>query len=592
MNNGKKVFYLISIATLMISTSMAQGIFDSQFDFPQLGDFKEEGDISVTGSGVDAIYTIQGNGNGLGDSGGQDGGFYVYDMRSGSWSMEGKVSWLDPEGFGPFGSVGMMIREEPEEPTSRHYSLMMTADGEGERTAARFRNLYAFPGLPTTEFTTENGEPVIDPGDGLWMRITHVESLQLFYSEYSFDGDNWELGHIQVFPWNAPELAYGLFIANDEDTEFYAYAEFTNLQFLSPPPIAERTLSQASFKEGDTVGVTINVFNSGDSPTDVTIQETIPTGWSASAISNGGIATNGTITWNLTDIPPGDTELTYEVTAPASPNMRAEWSGFVEGSLDIQGKSGLLLSAGGFDRISDDLVVLYTFDEGGGDTVRDVSEVGEPLDLTIRDLDLVEWGSGMLTVNGATKIKSGDPATKIIDSVMDANEITIEVWITPANIEQTGPARIATCSFNASLRNFTLGQSGTQYVGRLRTPDTGNNGSEPDLESPSGFATTVLTHVVYTRDDFWSTILYVNNEVIVNDDNILDIVGEFINGDIVGWDESYEFGLANEINAERPWLGDLHLVSIYNRALTEEEVAQNFAAGPNIAVDVKEWSIY
>jgi 4-hydroxy-3-methylbut-2-enyl diphosphate reductase IspH len=38
--------------------------------------------------------------------------------------------------------------------------------------------------------------------------------------------------------------------------------------------------------------------------------------------------------------------------------------------------------------------------------------------------------------------------------------------------------------------------------------------------------------------------------------------------------------LANEENADRRWLGSVHLVAIYARALTPEEVARNFDAGP------------
>ncbi len=591
----RKNRYLLSILFMFavtISPLFAQSIFDSEVDFPQLGNFKEPGNVTVSGSGDNVVYTLQGNGNGLGYSDGADEGFYVYKEQAGSWSLQGKMSWFDPQGFAPFGSAGVMIRENPEAPNSRHYSVITRANETGEGTASQYRNLFALGGLPTTEFVTADGQPVTVRDDGLWLRATYVDPLNLFYSEYSFDGAEWILGHIQVLPWNAPSLAYGLFIANDEDIDFYAYAKFTNVAFSFPPPIAKRSLSQASFKSGDTILVTIDLLNSSDSSVDVTIKETIPAGWTASSISNGGAATDGVITWNLRGVPSGNAALTYEVTAPALPDNRAEWSGFVAGSLQIQGKSGLLLSAGGFDRVRDDLLVLYTFDEGGGNVVRDVSEVGEPLDLTIQDPSMVEWGTGVLSVIGVNKIKTGVPATKIIDPILASNEITIEAWIAPATLQQTGPARIVTLSYNASLRNFTLGQAETAYQVRLRTPDTGDNGAYPNLQSPPGVVTTVLTHVVYTRDDYWSTILYINNEVIVNDDNILEISGEYINGDIVGWDASYEFGLGNEINADRPWLGDLYLVAIYSRALTEDEVAQNFAAGPNLSVDVANWSVY
>ncbi|MGI6457808.1 MAG: hypothetical protein ACOX5R_19605 [bacterium] len=52
------------------------------------------------------------------------------------------------------------------------------------------------------------------------------------------------------------------------------------------------------------------------------------------------------------------------------------------------------------------------------------------------------------------------------------------------------------------------------------------------------------------------------------------------------------FGFADEINAERPWLGEFFIVAIYSDALTSEEIAQNFAAGIGTPTDVQHWSLY
>ena len=41
-----------------------------------------------------------------------------------------------------------------------------------------------------------------------------------------------------------------------------------------------------------------------------------------------------------------------------------------------------------------DLLVLYTFQERSGTTVKDVSDTGTPLDLTIADPDAVNWIPG------------------------------------------------------------------------------------------------------------------------------------------------------------------------------------------------------
>lgn len=45
------------------------------------------------------------------------------------------------------------------------------------------------------------------------------------------------------------------------------------------------------------------------------------------------------------------------------------------------------------------------------------------------------------------------------------------------------------------------------------------------------------------------------------------------------WDDGYRLLLGNETTGDRPWVGTLHLVARYERALIEAEVTQNFNAG-------------
>ena len=48
------------------------------------------------------------------------------------------------------------------------------------------------------------------------------------------------------------------------------------------------------------------------------------------------------------------------------------------------------------------------------------------------------------------------------------------------------------------------------------------------------------------------------------------------------WDvgtEEYRLAVGNELTLDRDWLGQLHLVAVFDRALTEDEVEQNFLAG-------------
>ncbi|MGB1031210.1 MAG: hypothetical protein ACPGWM_01285, partial [Flavobacteriales bacterium] len=56
------------------------------------------------------------------------------------------------------------------------------------------------------------------------------------------------------------------------------------------------------------------------------------------------------------------------------------------------------------------------------------------------------------------------------------------------------------------------------------------------------------------------------------------------NGDFSGWNNNYRIAFGNEIGASRPWLGTLHLAAVYSRALSQEQVEQNFNASH--AIDV------
>ena len=52
-------------------------------------------------------------------------------------------------------------------------------------------------------------------------------------------------------------------------------------------------------------------------------------------------------------------------------------------------------------------------------------------------------------------------------------------------------------------------------------------------------------------------------------------------GSLANWIGDFRLLLANERTGDRPWHGELHLVAIYDRALSAGEVAQNFKAGSN-----------
>ncbi|NEZ60742.1 Ig-like domain-containing protein [Adonisia turfae] len=190
-------------------------------------------------------------------------------------------------------------------------------------------------------------------------------------------------------------------------------------------------------------------------------------------------------------------------------------------------------------RIEEGLLSLYTFDEGSGNTVFDVSGIGNPLNLQIDSLTGVSWGDGVLDVNAPNLIAFNQAATKLTNGITQTQELTIEAWITPDNLTHWGPARIATLSANSGNRNFTLGQERANYQTRLRTTTTGNNGTRKTVTSSGSPVETDRSHVVYSRDANGLAQLFVDNQLVGS--NIID-------GDLSNWNTGYQFALANELN--------------------------------------------
>ncbi len=225
-------------------------------------------------------------------------------------------------------------------------------------------------------------------------------------------------------------------------------------------------------------------------------------------------------------------------------------------------------------RVTTDLVVLYDFTETSGTVISDKSDIDPKLDLTISDPLKVTFLDPGLSVTAATVIKTAVAHTKLAASEF-ANGFTIEAWIKPLNNTQSGPARIITFSQDSADRNFTFGQAAEHWDMRFRTSDNPGNGSTPSTATPAASiaATPVLQHVVYTRNTSGNAKFYIDK---------VEVATQTISGDLSNWDESYEFGLFNEMSYptdDRTWLGDIYLVAIYKKALTSTEVGANYDSG-------------
>ncbi|HEY9663800.1 MAG TPA: LamG domain-containing protein, partial [Allocoleopsis sp.] len=237
------------------------------------------------------------------------------------------------------------------------------------------------------------------------------------------------------------------------------------------------------------------------------------------------------------------------------------------------------------------LQALYLFQkEGDGKVVRDVSGVGTPLDLAIPDASKVEWlNGGGLRIKQPTLLKADQPALKIIQACRTTNELTIEAWIQlePNQTVAKGLIPIVTLSGDSNNRYFTLAQGrnddkpGNLFTVRLRSDSNTNsngtllNGSAPIATNP-GSAKAGLSHLVFTRRADGLMKVYIDGQEQASNTVPNKLFPVYPNQNT---DQTFRFGLANEILGDRPWLGDYRQVAIFNRALPATEVKQRFDRG-------------
>ncbi|MDH3901205.1 MAG: LamG domain-containing protein, partial [Gammaproteobacteria bacterium] len=228
--------------------------------------------------------------------------------------------------------------------------------------------------------------------------------------------------------------------------------------------------------------------------------------------------------------------------------------------------------ASGGSRIEDNLIALFQFKTGSGSTAFDTSGVSPDMHLGLSGN--VSWVGGWgIDISSGKAQASTTSSRKLHDLITATGEYSIEAWVAPANVSQEGPARIISYSAGTTERNFTLGQTQYNYDFLSRSTTTDANG-DPALSTADADEDlqATLQHVVVTYDPANGRQVYVNG---VHTGDIDPVVG----GSLIDWDNSFAFVLGNEVSGDRQWQGVLRLVAIHNRALTPEQITQNFSVG-------------
>jgi hypothetical protein len=59
-----------------------------------------------------------------------------------------------------------------------------------------------------------------------------------------------------------------------------------------------------------------------------------------------------------------------------------------------------------------------------------------------------------------------------------------------------------------------------------------------------------------------------------------EVARNTVAGDMNRWPDDCRLVVGNEVSGDRPWRGEVALVALYSRALSADEIARNFSAGP------------
>ena len=281
--------------------------------------------------------------------------------------------------------------------------------------------------------------------------------------------------------------------------------------------------------------------------------------------------------------------------ATSGSDMLSWVTAFADGILETQVNPDLLTSqavtlldgtlASGGNRYENDQVAIWEFKTGTGGIAYDTSGVDPAMDLNFSGN--VNWYGGWgITIganmgSGPGKAQASTVTSKKLhDILLESGEFSIEAWVIPANVTQE-QARIVSYSQGQASRNFTLQQNLYNYDFLLRTNAENPDGTpaatlngDPQLSTPDDdeVLQATLQHVVATYDPVDGRRIYVNGQLVTQTDPVPG-------GTFAPWEDNMAFILGNEASSDGLFEGTFRLAAVHDRALSEEQINQNFDAG-------------
>lgn len=229
--------------------------------------------------------------------------------------------------------------------------------------------------------------------------------------------------------------------------------------------------------------------------------------------------------------------------------------------------------------VDDHLIGVWRFAEGGGMVARDTVQVfrpgymKKPMDLMIESATGYQWlGTDGILIDGPVQIRSKmGPADRphMTPEVIASGAVTLELWVTPADVVQGVPVAGAIFSLSSGPANCSvrITQVGGLFLGCAKTAAT-MRGPELGIPSAPDSAKDTLQHLALVVG-VGTRALYV--------DGVPHPATDI--GPLAGWVENFRISIGDEIAGGGPWLGRIWFAAVYDRALTDVEVRQNRDAG-------------
>lgn len=227
-------------------------------------------------------------------------------------------------------------------------------------------------------------------------------------------------------------------------------------------------------------------------------------------------------------------------------------------------------------RFTTSLQSLYIFEEPlTPSLIVDHSGLATPYNLTIDNNAAVSFGPDGMTITESMLATNPAPHTSLMNACQNSNAITVEAWAKSDVLTPEERGRVVSLSVDGGNRNFDLANNEAGiWDARLRTDDTGNNGTNPSTPAVIDSVSGEMQHIVYTHLRGANT-----NRGTIYLDGAKSGLDQNITGTYGNWNLDYALNVGNEATNNRPFIGTIALVAVYCRALTPAEVTQNYEAG-------------